>query len=176
MWLCVNEHVLYTLAEIAIALAGFSGIVAAFRIHEAHTWSSTERRILWLLVSDSFIVLFFSLLPIPLSLFNWSNDIIWAFCNALLGSWFIIGDILALRGDRQDREKRQLITVPLISPLLYTIAIVAITMGITLWLSVFNFVVPRGQAVYVLGLIILLAFAAVEFLFFIGLAAKQEKN
>jgi hypothetical protein len=49
-------------------------------------------------------------------------------------------------------------------------------MGVTLWLSVFNFIVSRGQALYVLGLIILLAFGAVEFLFFVGLASKQEKN
>ena len=36
-----------------------------------------------------------------------------------------------------------------------------------------NIIVPRGQAVYVLGLIILLAFNAVEFLFFIGLMSRQ---
>jgi hypothetical protein len=172
----VNEGILFTLAEIAIALAGFSGIVAAFRISEAKAWSSTERRILWLLISDSFIVLFFSLLPLPLSLWNWSDAALWGLCNALLGSWFFIGDILALRGERQDREKHELITVPLITPLLYMITIVAIVMGIALWLSVFNFGVPSGQAMYVLGLIVLLVFGALEFLFFIGLASKQGKK
>jgi len=45
-------------------------------------------------------------------------------------------------------------------------------MGVALWLSVFDFVVPRGQGSYVVGLIVLLAFAAVEFLFFIGLMSQ----
>jgi hypothetical protein len=36
--------------------------------------------------------------------------------------------------------------------------------------------VPRGQAVYVLGLIVLLAFAAVEFLFFIGLVSRSSSD
>lgn len=35
---------------------------------------------------------------------------------------------------------------------------------------------PRGQAVYVLGLIVLLAFASVEFLFFIGLMSWQGRE
>lgn len=39
----MNEAVLYTLAEVAIALAGFSGIVAAFRVRESYVWSATER-------------------------------------------------------------------------------------------------------------------------------------
>jgi len=49
-------------------------------------------------------------------------------------------------------------------------------MGIALWLSVWNLIVPRGQAVYVLGLIALLAFAAVEFLFFIGLMSREGRE
>ena len=34
-------------------------------------------------------------------------------------------------------------------------------------------IVPRGQAIYVFGLIALLAFAAVEFLFFVGLMSTD---
>jgi hypothetical protein len=46
-------------------------------------------------------------------------------------------------------------------------------MGIALWLSVFDFIVRRGQAVFVLGLLMLLVFAVLEFLFFIGLMSHQ---
>ena len=49
-------------------------------------------------------------------------------------------------------------------------------MGVALWLSAGDLGVPRGQAMYVFGLIVLLAFAAVEFLFFIGLTARQETD
>jgi hypothetical protein len=46
-------------------------------------------------------------------------------------------------------------------------------MGIALWLSAFDFIVRRGQTVFVLGLLLLLVFAALEFLFFIGLMSQQ---
>lgn len=82
----MNESVLYTLAQVAVALAGFSGVVVAFRVQGAHTWSPTELRVLWLLIGDSFLVLFFSLLPVPLALANWSTDALWSFGSALMGA------------------------------------------------------------------------------------------
>ena len=172
----MNGPVLSTLAEVAITLAGFSGVAVVFRLRGAQSWSPTELRVLWFLIGDSFLVLFFLLLPFPLALANWSHDALWGLCNALLGSWFIIGDVLALRGERRDRLAQQLITVPVITPILYAMSIGALAMGITLWLSALDLLVARGQAVYVLGLIALLAFAAVEFLFFIGLVSRQGRD
>jgi hypothetical protein len=165
----MNESVLNT-------LAGFSGVAVVFRLHGAHSWSPTELRVLWFLIGDGFLVLFFSLLPFPLALANWSSEALWGFCNALLGSWFIIGDVLALRGDRRDRIAQQQITVPVITPILYVMSIGALAMGTTLWLSALDLLVARGKAVYVLGLIALLAFAAVEFLFFIGLVSRSSSD
>jgi hypothetical protein len=94
----------------------------------------------------------------------------------LLGSWFIVGDILALWGERKDRLLHQGTTVRVITPILYGVSIVAVLMGIALWLSAFDLIVRRGQPVFVLGLITLLAFAAVEFLFFIGLMSQQARD
>jgi hypothetical protein len=68
----MNESVLYTLAEVAITLAGFSGVVVVFRLRGAQAWSPTELQILWLLIGDSFLVLLFALLPLPLALANLS--------------------------------------------------------------------------------------------------------
>ena len=172
----MNEQSLDTLANVAITLAAFSGVVVAFRVRGAHTWSPTELRVLWLLIGDSFLVLFFALLPLPLTLANWPPDVLWGLCSALLGSWFIVGDTLALWGERRDRASQRLITIPVVTPILYGIYLVALVMGIVLWLSVFDFVVPRGQAIFVLGLIVLLAFAAAEFMFFIGLMSQQDKG
>ena len=62
----------------------------------------------------------------------------------------------------------------MITPALYGIYVAALVMGIVLLLSVLGFFVPRSQAVYVLGLIVLLAFAAVEFMYFIGLMSQQD--
>ena len=170
----MNESVLYTLAELAVSLAGFSGLVIVFRLRGTEAWTPTELRIFWLLIGDSFLVVIFALLPIPLALANWSPEAIWGLCNAMLGSCFILVDLLVLQGERQDRAARQLVTVPIITPLLYVMSIVGFVMGLALWLSVWDIIVQRGQAVYVLGLILMIAFAAMEFLFFIGLMVRQR--
>ena len=41
-----NEYVLYTLAQVATTLAGFSGLVVVFRVRGAQAWSRAELRIL----------------------------------------------------------------------------------------------------------------------------------
>jgi hypothetical protein len=86
---------------------------------------------------------------------------------------FIVVDMLVLQGERRDRAAKQLVTVPLITPLLSVMSVAGFVMGLALWLSAFDLIVQRGQAVYVLGLIFGIAFAAVEFLFFIGMMARQ---
>jgi len=172
----MNESILYTLAEVAITLAGFSGLVVVFRLRGTKAWTPTELRIFWLLIGDSFLVVIFALLPVPLALANWSPEALWGLCNALLGSWFIIVDLMVLQAERRDRAAQRLVTVPIITPLLYVMSVVAFVMGLALWLSVWDFVVQRGQAVYVLGLILLIAFASMEFLFFIGLMARQRSG
>jgi hypothetical protein len=172
----MNEGVLYALAEVAVALAGFSGLVVVFRFQGVRRWSPMELRMLWLLIGDSFLVLLFSLLPVPLSLFGWSASLIWSVCPALLGTWFFLGSGLAIRGDRADRARGISVSVPAFTPILSAVVVGSIVMGAALWLSVFDLGVPRGQGIYVLGLILLVAYAAVEFLFFIGLMSQRNPD
>lgn len=168
----MNESILYTLAEVAVTLAGFSGLVVVFRVRGAEAWSTTELRILWFLIGDSLLVLFFALLPFPLALAEWAADTVWGVCNLLLGSWFFIGNLLIIRGERRDRLGGAGISLPVITPLFRLSVLIAFLMSVILWLGAFDIAIPRGQAIYVLGLIVLLAFAAVEFLFFIALMSQ----
>ena len=62
----------------------------------------------------------------------------------------------------------------MITPVLYSILVIAFVVGIALWLAAANILVPRGQAMYVFGLVTLLGFGAVEFLFFIGSMSQQD--
>jgi hypothetical protein len=71
---------------------------------------------------------------------------------------------------------RQQTTVPVVTPILIGLSIVALVMGVALCLSACDFIVRRGQAVFVFGLIMLLAFAALEFLFFICLMSQQGRR
>jgi hypothetical protein len=172
----MNEDVLYALAGVAVTFAGFSGVVVVLPLRGAPVWLPTEIRMLRLLVADSLIVLFLALLPVVLSLASWSQDNIWGICSALLGSWFLIGDFLAIRGELRDRAGNLSDSNPIKTPIRFGIYFVALVMGVILWLSVLQVVITAGQALYVLGLMVLLAIAAAEFLFFINLLLQQGKH
>jgi hypothetical protein len=126
----MNEYILCTLAQVATTLAGFSGLVIVFRGRGTEAWSRAELRTLWLLLGDSFLVLFFSLLPLPLALANWSQDALRGLCNALLASWFVIADILAFLGERKDRRLSQVTIVPRITPVLFCMSAIAPLMAV----------------------------------------------
>jgi hypothetical protein len=169
----VNEAVLYALAEVAAAMAAFSGLVVAFRVRGARRWSPTELRFLWLLVADSFILMLLALLPVPLAMAGWSDDLVWGICSTLLGAWFFIAIVIALRGERADLRAGHLVRVPFVTPILYLTTVVGAALGLALILGAWDLIEPGGEALYVFSLIILLAFAALEFLFFVGLMAQQ---
>ena len=67
-------------------------------------------------------------------------------------------------------------TVPVITPALFGMSFIAPLMAVALWLSAFDCIVRRGQAIFALGLIMLLLYAALEFLFFIGLMSQQARH
>ena len=51
-----------------------------------------------------------------------------------LGSWFVVGDVLAFLGERKDRVLRKVTIVPVITPLLYGMsAAIAPLMVVALW-------------------------------------------
>src|SRR6266487_3228352 len=72
---------LTTAAQIAVALAGFAGVVVAFRSRSLHEWSPRDRFRLWLLLGNALVPLFACLLgmllltikPTPLSIWRWCS-------------------------------------------------------------------------------------------------------
>src|SRR6266513_2678699 len=72
---------LTTAAQIAVALAGFAGVVVAFRSRSLHEWSPKDKFRLWLLLGNALVPLFaclFGMLlltikPTPLSIWHWCS-------------------------------------------------------------------------------------------------------
>ena len=68
-------------AQIAVALAGFAGVVVAFRSRSLHEWSPRDKFRLWLLLGNALVPLFnclFGMLlltikPTPLSIWHWCS-------------------------------------------------------------------------------------------------------
>lgn len=170
----MNDAIFYSLAEVSMALAGFSGIAAAFRLRGKNAWSAIELRVLWFLIIDSFLVVFLSFLPVLLFLGGVAEEMIWAICSIMLGAWFVLGNFLGFRDNRRRHVIKRVSRVPLIAFLFNIVMVVALIVAACLWLSAFDVLIPRGQAVYVGGLVVLMAFAVIEFLFFIGRAAPGQ--
>ncbi len=83
-----GEESLYNIAEIAIALAGFSGLVAVFRSEHLGSWLPRERFLFWLLLACAFGVLFFALIPVTLHHLAFSDGAVWAISSALAASYY----------------------------------------------------------------------------------------
>src|SRR5205823_12229016 len=78
-------------AQIAVALAGFAGVVVAFRSRSLHEWSPRDKFRLWLLLGNALVPLFsclFGMLlltikPTPFSIWRWCSG-----CSLVLVSAF----------------------------------------------------------------------------------------
>jgi hypothetical protein len=78
--------ILQTIAEIAIAIVGFSGVVAVLGHRGSGKWSDTEIVRLRTLVEPGIVVLFASFLPPVLHLALASEELAWRISNGVLAS------------------------------------------------------------------------------------------
>ncbi len=75
---------LSTAAQIAVALAGFAGVVVAFRSGSLHDWSPMDKFRLWLLLGNALAPLFaclfgmllLTITPTPLSIWRWCSGLL----------------------------------------------------------------------------------------------------
>ena len=76
---------LHTLAQIAVALMGFSGIVVVFGERTASKWTAEESMSLYALLAPGVTVLFCSFVPILLSAVLEEPVVSWRISNGVLG-------------------------------------------------------------------------------------------
>jgi hypothetical protein len=81
-----TQSILTTVAEVSIALAGFTGIVAVLGNRRNHDWTAEERLQLRTLVETSLTALFASFAPTVLNLVVASEPAVWRSANLILGT------------------------------------------------------------------------------------------
>jgi hypothetical protein len=155
---------LRSMAEIAVSLTGFTGIVVALGRRSHGAWTKLELLRLKMLLVTSLAVLFLSLLPLALSGLNFNELKIWLISNpAMAGLHLSALLIFGLRARRLDvgkwtpREKKE--------ELFFT----AITLPVSLGLIVCQFAFACGYLngygffLFYIGLIYLLLLSALHF-------------
>jgi len=70
-------------AQIAVAIAGFAGVVAAFRNDSLHDWGHVEKFWLRLLLANSILPLAFSMVGLFLLSVTYVSPTIWRWCSGL---------------------------------------------------------------------------------------------
>jgi hypothetical protein len=84
-----QEAFLLAIAQIAVTLAGFSGLVVAIRGAPPAAWHARDIWSLTWMFGTSFGALFLSLLPLLLASFHLGDELIWT-CASFVMSIFVI--------------------------------------------------------------------------------------
>ncbi|MCP5349196.1 MAG: hypothetical protein R3F41_13900 [Gammaproteobacteria bacterium] len=78
-----HQEFLSTVSQIAVALVGFTGIVAAFR-YRTDLWSAEERTMFRTMLRAAVSALFLSLVPYLLSIYLTDSELMWRLSSGLI--------------------------------------------------------------------------------------------
>jgi len=148
------EGPLLTIAQISVALAGFSSVVIALRGAGPDAWSAQDRAGLANVLAASVGTLVGSLLPFPLAYLGWPDARVWGVVNALFGALVLgVVGVLAYQVTRGSRPRTPRIFWSFVSS--------GFALGALLLLSAVDLGVPRGPALLLFGFLwaLLAAFA-----------------
>jgi len=136
-----------TVAEIAITLAGFIGLIVVFKPVSAAAWSDEERaRVVFVLILCSLILLC-ALLPFALGGLQLSEAAIWGVPLVIFGAGNLFLNVSMLV---RIRAKRVVIQFPWIS---WPILSIWILLTLSLLLSGLGLVLPFSSGLLLLGMI-----------------------
>jgi len=155
-----ENETLRTLAEVAVALTGFTGIVAVLGHRAGGEWTPLELLRLRMLLETSLAVLFLSLLPIVFQEVSQSEETLWRISNGLQ-VLVHLGGVLVLyfRVSRLEPSQWPPVERRLTAALLpLSIAIIAAQVATSI-----GILASHGYFLYLLGLVYLLALAALHF-------------
>jgi len=152
------EDALTGIAEVAIGLAGFSGLVAAFEQRSGRSWRGDQKARIVFLVALSFGVITTSLLPSAISGFSESPAMVWGIpmvsCGLLTLTSLLAWVVLSRRHGYRLQFPRTSISILSISS----------TLQLGVLLSGLGLVLPYSSGLFVLGLLSILVFCANMFL------------
>lgn len=141
----------YTIAEVAITLVGFSGIIVAL-LGSGSPWRENDRYGLIAVVVTCAGALVFSLLPVGLLFLSMADDVVWSLDALLIGLLLVVGGVAFARARHR--------TQPRLVVLFWCLVTLSATLGVGLLLSALT--LSAGPGVVALALLWLLILAFIQ--------------
>ena len=152
-----HRDILLTLAEISVAFAGFSGVVAVFGRRDPGTWSFADRVRFFMLVHASLLSLLLCIVPFGLLALNVAEASVWRSLSALFVLNIIVVCFLFIRRflavSSSERAEFTLIVFPVFFAILAAVLV----------LNIYNVAVGATFGPFLAGLIFLLAYSSFLF-------------
>jgi hypothetical protein len=155
-----SADILQTIAEVSIAFAGFTSVVAVLGRRATGDWAEIDRFRLSQMLSSSLATLLLSLLPLILAHLHLSERATWGWASVVLAMYLIFA---AVSGPRRIRGLPSQERPQIIRPLAGAMVVVAGAIVAFLVLNVAGIFFQREPGPYLLGLYFLLAFSAFQF-------------
>ena len=157
-----GESILQAMAEIAVAFAGFTGVVAAFGHGGAVPWSAGDRLRFQTMLGTSLAALLFALLPFVFYHIGFRGERLWVYSSSFMGVYLSGAAIFYLHLFRSGRASPPAVDRP--SPVVGAIVFL-LTIGTigAQFLNALGMGFHREFGAYLLGVAILLLLSSVMF-------------
>jgi hypothetical protein len=146
-------------AQIAVALAGFAGVVVAFRSGSLHDWTTIDRYRLWLLLGNALSPLFAALFGMLLLAIKPAPPFIWHWCS---GFSFLVGIAFGVLSRRRQSELGSSLTKEMgaYRYLFYSVGVLGIAVVLA---QLYNILIAGVFWLFFLGIAFQLAIGALQF-------------
>ncbi len=127
-----DSDVLIGLAQIAIAIVGFSGLVSVFRSVD-RVWRPDAR--FWSMMTQSIATLAFAVLPLPFIRSEIAPEYTWSICSILFASFSAVFGVIHVRDLRRrvasgQYYKSQITTFLIVSLIIVVVVLVLNALGL----------------------------------------------
>ena len=160
-----EAETLRTIAEIGIALAGFTGVVAVLGRRSRGDWSPLESLRLSILLATSLAAVFLSFVPILMLRGVASVEAAWRASNGVCGVVFLIGMIGGFARWRASSYTFETTSVPVGWLLLGIMTPLGMLIGFAQVMIALGFHLLDAFLIYALCLLYLLSLSAMNFVF-----------
>ena len=156
-----GSEYLYTIAEVSIAIVGFSAVVVVFRKRSGEALSHIELNLIAFMIERGFAAVFLSLLPVLLSHLGLSAAGVWALSSGVLALYLAIALVrTALFRRRIPAEAEAELPGRGVSSILVVCVVFVIVLQ---GLNAVGAVLEQGVGWYLLGVTSVLGLAAIIF-------------